>query len=294
MRGCAGCLICVLTASLLCSGSARAEDASSNAALPSATAAAKTPTPVDGLGADLRDAFTGANLLWYGGAIAATGIMAFSGADHAIRVGVQRDLSSPVLSEGAFYTGYLLPAVLGSALYGTGLLARDSETAGAGSAVLQALGITVVATGLLKLAAGRPYPLNDGDPHAPDRLDHPEYARLFRPFQTVWPLPSWPSGHASTTVCLAAALTAYYPEKLWIPIVGYSLALLVGFGMIDGDTHWASDVVAGSLLGQAIGYSVGTAFRRRSQGAKDRNSSGPMLVPVLSPTFDGVAGIATW
>src|SRR5579864_8722408 len=261
-----------------------------SSAPPSSVPAVRSiPTPLDGLGEDLRDAFTGTNLFWYGGALAATGVMAPSGADHAIRVGVQRDLVSPALADGAFYAGYLLPAVVAPVLYVTGLWMHDPETAGAGSAALQALAVTVVATGFLKLAAGRAYPLNGGDPNAPDRLDHPEYARIFRPFQTVWPLPAWPSGHASTTVCLAAALTAYYPKNIWIPIIGYSIALLIGFGMVDGDTHWASDVVAGALLGHAIGYSVGSAFRRRARGAKDGGGLHPTLVPVLSPTYGGVA-----
>src|SRR5579884_407205 len=46
------------------------------------------PTPFDGLGVDLASAFTGLNLLWYGGAVAATGAMAFGGLDQAVRVGV--------------------------------------------------------------------------------------------------------------------------------------------------------------------------------------------------------------
>ena len=279
---------------LLRSADAHAEQAAPGTAPAPAPIAVSMPSPLDRLGADLAETFTGTNLLWSGGSLVATGLMAFSGADHAIRVGVQRDLSAPVLANGALYAGYVLPAVVGAALYAAGGLAHDQSAAGAGSAVLQSLGITVVATGLLKLAAGRTFPLNGGDPNAPDRLDHPEYARQFRPFQSVWPLTAWPSGHASTSVCVASALTAYYPDKLWVPFIGYSLALLIGFGMIDGDYHWASDVVAGGLMGHAIGYSIGTAFRRRAQRASQATPSSPTLVPVLTPTYGGVAAIASW
>jgi hypothetical protein len=61
------------------------------------------PTPLDGLGADLVNTFTGMSLVWYGGAFLATGVMAFGGVDHAIRVGVQRSLRSPAYEGGAYY-----------------------------------------------------------------------------------------------------------------------------------------------------------------------------------------------
>jgi membrane-associated phospholipid phosphatase len=176
-----------------------------------------------------------------------------------------------------------------------GLALRDKDTAAAGSAAVQALGITLVATSVLKLGVGRPYPLNGGDPNAPDRLDHPEYARQFRPFGSLWPLPAWPSGHTSATTAVAAALTAYYPERLWIPLVGYSIALAIGFGLIDGDRHWTSDVIAGALVGHAIGYSVGSAFRRRSRSERDgRRDGGVQLLPIVGPGLCGAAASAAW
>jgi membrane-associated phospholipid phosphatase len=274
---------------LLGSGVARAEPTKSRAA-------SSMPTPLDGLGPDLVEAFTGANLLGYGGAVVGTGVMAFGGVDHAIRVGVERNLRSNAYADSAFYAGYVLPATVAPAIYLTGLVVHDPIVAGAGSAVLQALAMTLVATGVLKIAVGRPYPLNGGDPKASDRLDHPEYARQFRPFQTFWPLPSWPSGHFSATISIAAALTAYYPDQIWIPLLGYPLAVLVGFGMVDGDRHWASDVIAGGLLGHAIGYSVGSAFRARVKGvvrgAQERDRL--KVVPLVGPTHCGAAASVAW
>lgn len=252
------------------------------------------PTPIDGLGADLLDAFSGTSLLFYGGAVAVTGAMAFSGADHAIRVGVQRNLVAPAFGDAALYAGYALPASVAPAIYLVGLAAHDSKVAGAGSAALQALATALAATGVLKIAVGRSYPLAGGDPSAPDRLDHPEYARQFRPFQTLWPLPSWPSGHTSATLSIAAALTAYYPDEMWVPFVGYPLGILIGLGMVDGDRHWASDVVAGGLIGHAIGYSIGADFRRRltSQGA--RGARAVKVVPLATSTYCGLQATGSW
>src|SRR3954471_20740872 len=143
---------------------------------------APLPTPLDAVGDDLREAFTGTPLLFYGAAFASTGILAFSGADHAIRVEVQRHLASTAVGDLAYYGGYILPVVVAPAIYLTGVLSADSGVAGAGSAAVQALVVPAAATGFLKLATGRPFPRHGADPHAPDRLEHPEYAREFAPF----------------------------------------------------------------------------------------------------------------
>jgi membrane-associated phospholipid phosphatase len=285
---------CIGIALSLSSGAARAESVTPAPAASRPDARASMPTPLDGLGADIADAFTGTNLLWYGGAVAATGVMVLSGADHAVRTGVQRNLVAPAYANGAFYAGYVLPATVAPAIYLAGLAIHDPIAAGAGSAVLQALGITLVATGVFKIATGRPYPLHGGDPNAPDRLDHPEYAREFRPFQSFWPLLAMPSGHTSAMTSIAAALTAYYPDRIWIPLLGYPLALLVGFGMVDGDRHWASDVVAGGLLGHAIGHSVGSAFRRRARADGAVEKGGLKVAPIVAPSFCGVAASGPW
>lgn len=275
-------------------GIARAEPAGQPSTSLPATASTSMPTPFDGLGSDLVEAFTGTNPFWYGGAVAATGAMAFGGVDQAIRLGVQRNLVASPYADGALYAGYILPVTVAPAIYLVGLAVHDPQTAGAGSAALQALVTTLATTSILKIAVGRPYPLNGGDPNARDRLDHPEYARVFRPFQTFWPLPSWPSGHTSATISIAAALTAYYPDQIWVPLVGYPLALLIGFGMVDGDRHWASDTLAGGLIGHAIGYSVGSAFRRRARAGQAAGARGLTVIPRATPTYCGLAASGVW
>jgi membrane-associated phospholipid phosphatase len=242
------------------------------------------------MGADIADAVTGSNLLLYAGAVVTTGAMAFGGADHSLRVGVQRSIAAPAYADSAYYAGYVLPAAIAPALYLIGLVAQHRTTAGAGSAALQAVAWTLVATSILKIGTGRPYPLHGGDPNAPDRLDHPEYAREFRPFQTAFPVPAWPSGHTSAITSVVGALTAYYPDQIWIPLVGYPVALAIGFGLVVGDRHWVSDVVSGGLLGHTIGHSVGSSFRRRMRGDRaGDHRTGLQVVPILGSTYCGVA-----
>jgi membrane-associated phospholipid phosphatase len=190
--------------------------------------------------------------------------MAQSGLDHSVRVAVQNHLASPAYGDLAFYGGYIVPALTAPVIYVVGLATGDDAKTGAGSAALQALAVTLATTGLLKWSTGRAYPLNGGDPAAPDRLDHPGFARTFTPFEGG--LLAWPSGHTSATISVVAALTAYAPDQLVVPLVGYPLVLAIGFGMIVGDRHWASDVLAGALIGQAIGWSIGASFRARARG----------------------------
>jgi len=221
--------------------------------------------------------------------------MAYGGADQAIRVGLQRNLDWPVYGDASVLTGYILPVAIAPTLYLVGLAIHDRTLAGGGSAALQALAVTVLATGALKLATGRAYPLNGGDPRSPDRLDHPDYATAFHPFQRLDlpTLPAWPSGHTSACISVAASLTAYYPDELWIPLVGYPVGLLIGFGLVDGDHHWASDVVAGALIGHAIGYSIGRSFRVRIAGAGASARAAISVVPLAGELY-GVGLVGAW
>ena len=58
----------------------------------------------------------------------------------------------------------------------------------------------------------------------------------------------------------ASAFRASNPELGVLSFLGYPLALGVAGGMWFGDHHFASDIVSGALLGEAIGSSVGKSF----------------------------------
>jgi membrane-associated phospholipid phosphatase len=79
-------------------------------------------------------------------------------------------------------------------------------------------------------------------------------------------LHSFPSGHTTTSFALAAVLASRFPRQAWI---FYTLAGLVGLGRVMGGSHYPSDVLAGALLGLAVGWILAdTAWRR----AKERVS----------------------
>lgn len=181
-----------------------------------------------------------------------------TGADHRLRLLAQRDLfGKPRLEPVSVWTPYVL---------GTGLLIGYTVSLAAGSCatqrvlapILQAGVLTYGVVGILKMSVGRQWPNGGSDPSAPDRLEQPERAQDFAPFQRG--IGAWPSGHTAVMFAGAAAFRASNPRLGWLSFAGYPLAIGVAGGMWFGDHHWASDIVSGALLGEAIGGSVGKSF----------------------------------
>lgn len=61
---------------------------------------------------------------------------------------------------------------------------------------------------------------------------------------------SFPSNHAANAFALATLFRAFYPK---MTIVFYALAAVVGFSRIYLGDHYLLDVLAGALLGTALG-----------------------------------------
>jgi membrane-associated phospholipid phosphatase len=217
------------------------------------------PTPLDSLGADIADAFSGTSLLYFATAVGASGAMAWSPIDRDAHLRFD-DRGERPWNTAAYIAGFAVPSVVPTTLWIGGLASRDRTVAGAGSAAIQAVVLTMATTGALKLATGRAYPPRD------DEIEEHDSAHDLRPFRNG--LGAWPSGHTAAMTSVAAALTAYYPDDWWIPALGYPMALGVGLGMLERDSHWASDLVAGALIGHAIGYSIGKSFRKRLRGER--------------------------
>jgi len=214
-------------------------------------------------------------------------VLSPTGLDHELRLVAQEDLGGKYRLEPV---SYWAPYVLaGSAAIGLGLAALldACEVERPLSAILQAMAGGLVVTGVLKWSVGREWPNGGDDPDAPDRLSHPEHATEFRPFGPRFG--AWPSGHTLSMFAAAAAFRAAGRELGVVRFVGYPLALGVGVGLWLSDRHWASDILSGAMLGEAIGGSVGQSFAR-SEDRPGEVSGAPWVVPVAGGALVGWSG----
>ncbi|NVB83979.1 MAG: phosphatase PAP2 family protein [Kofleriaceae bacterium] len=238
------------------------------------------PTPIDDVRSDLEAVFSGPNLFYFVAMGWSTYVMVLSGADRVVHDVFDRHIDMKTGNSLANVGGYLVPGLVTPSIWVVGLLTHDRTLAGAGSAVIESILVTVTTMGALKFATGRVWP-RDGN--------LVDYSKDFDPFRNG--TAAWPSGHAATTTTITAALTAYYPEHWWIPAIGYPLAAYLGIGMVDRNSHWASDLVSGMLLGQAVGYSIGRNFRRRVRGIAGTADS---LIVAPLPEAAGLSLSGTW
>lgn len=66
---------------------------------------------------------------------------------------------------------------------------------------------------------------------------------------------SFPSGHTTQAFALASVISSHY-EDSWVKYSSYTVAGLVGLARSYHDAHFASDIVAGALIGTLVGRSV--------------------------------------
>jgi PAP2 superfamily len=63
---------------------------------------------------------------------------------------------------------------------------------------------------------------------------------------------SFPSGHEIAAFSVATVFARRYRRHRWVPWVAYGLAVAIGFSRVSLQSHFASDVFAGAVLGYSI------------------------------------------
>ncbi len=91
----------------------------------------------------------------------------------------------------------------------------------------------------------------------------------------------WPSGHSSSSFCLATVLYHQYGPWVGVPLMGF--AGFVAYERVDARNHDFSDVVSGSLIGIAIGHAVASNQEMKILGMD--------VVPYTDPA-NGAIGLA--
>jgi acid phosphatase family membrane protein YuiD len=92
---------------------------------------------------------------------------------------------------------------------------------------------------------------------------------------------SFPSGHATQAFAIATVIAEHYDWR-WVDITAYGVAGLVGYARIVHQAHFTSDVLAGAIIGIAVGKAVVRINQEQRRCVK--------LEPMV--TADGGAGLS--
>jgi membrane-associated phospholipid phosphatase len=160
----------------------------------------------------------------------------------------------------SIYAGYVIPIAAPFVFYFTGLFGHDKELQVAGLALVQSMALANGVHAILKLSTGRSEPSVINQFHHERNPTSDDFSGEFTWFKMVL-LDGWPSGHTLSAFATAATIAQIYSDSLLIKIAAYSVAAFIGLG-VSLNVHWASDVLAGALMGYAIGATVGRSFRQ--------------------------------
>ncbi len=159
---------------------------------------------------------------------------------------------------GQLGTLYSLGALGAAGIYGAAANDDRGVTAmidGAESTIIASL----IFSPVLKYVTGRARPNQTA-----------QDADVFDPFSGQ---ASFPSGHTTQAFTVATVLACTFDEQPLVGGTAYVLAAGVGASRVYGNNHYASDVVAGAILGSWVGYEVVHSNRRR-RGAEARSAHG--------------------
>ncbi len=240
-------------------------------AAPLASAEKKIIAPWTGLGRNFVLSYSGSNSFLHLSGIAGTFLIVQTGLDTGVHNFFARNQFMEGYSRPAVAAGTYFPALLGVGLFASGLVGGGPRLATAGSAVLQAAGLSAAAMVTLKALTGRPGP----DPVV---YEDDSASRFWRfGFLRGGTFHGWPSGHVMTNTAAITSLMAFYKDKTLLNVVGGISLGYIFLSVVShhrSAMHWFSDAVAGALMGAAIGTTVGREFRRRFDGQDETPRAG--------------------
>jgi membrane-associated phospholipid phosphatase len=205
----------------------------------------------------------GTDWLKFGGAAAAvvaTGVLldeTLRDASQRSRTPARDDAASAIMCFGSSCSWGVLGGFAAFGLVAKDRAAMNVAVDGALASVIA----NVVVAPALKLVVGRARPnTGEGPAH-------------FEPFSSD---ASFPSGHTTQAFAVASVVAAH-DGRLWVKVVAYGLAGSVGLARIHLDAHWTSDVLAGAILGTAVGNAVvGVNDRLRARMSRSAGA-GPSI-----------------
>lgn len=158
---------------------------------------------------------------------------------------VPRNINSALYQLGEGGTSMLVSG----GLYVYGKISKDNRALQTASDITETFITMGITTQVLKRISGRQSPFMRTQPGG---AWHPFPS--FKEYQVnTSNYDAFPSGHLATMMATVTVLTANYPEKKWIGLLGYGLIGLTGWAMINTEVHWLADYP----LALALGYISG-------------------------------------
>ncbi|MGE5717880.1 MAG: phosphatase PAP2 family protein, partial [Acidobacteriota bacterium] len=219
----------------------------------------------------------GRQWLLFGGYTAA--IAAASPADHTLSDRARAsDYSLGTFGDTMEGLGDARSFVLLAGFYGAGLIGHDSK---AKEVCLDGLASSLIAsvliTPVISTVVGRERPTAE------------EGAYSFRPFNGR----SFPSGHATQVFAVVSVIATHY-DQLWVKALAYTAGLAGTWPRIRRGKHFPTDVLAGAIIGTAVGRSVvhyNDKLRSGQEEATRHRDEGVRLT-IFPVVQDGGAGLA--
>lgn len=130
-----------------------------------------------------------------------------------------------------------------------GVTFDDARALRTGSQVAQVVLASGSVIQVLKHITGRESPFAESRPGGawqffPNQIEYHKRVPQYDAF---------PSGHVCTAVATTVVIAENYPDSKWIRPVGFTLAALVGVGMVNRGIHWYSDYPLGAVIGYSFG-----------------------------------------
>ena len=120
-----------------------------------------------------------------------------------------------------------------------GLLWKRTRLAGGALLLAATVGATGILTNLVKVFVGRARP----------KLLADEGPLAFTPFSVGYDWNSFPSGHATTALAIAATFWVIDPSRRWLWL---SLGISVAATRVLLNAHYPGDILAGGVLGWSV------------------------------------------
>jgi membrane-associated phospholipid phosphatase len=157
--------------------------------------------------------------------------------------------------------------VLLGGFYLAGLIGNDSK---AKNVCLDGLAASLIASGMItpviSTLVGR------------ERPSAEKGAYSFNPFDGR----SFPSGHATQAFAVASVIATSY-DSIWVQVAAYGAATVTAYDRVRQGQHFPTDVVAGALIGTAVGRSVVHFNNKLRSGVTEPENPGVRLtvLPIL-------------